>query len=96
MRLLTPIPESADSTQSSINIDRLISAPPPLITPSTTVHAADISMPVTSKILLSSSCPKVKIDRSFRIKFAGDQVEVPGGGVVERLQQVLPISTGLY
>ena len=46
-RVLSPIPESADAI--SINIARPNSAPP--ILPST-IHAADIAMPVTSKILL--------------------------------------------
>ncbi|KIK00558.1 hypothetical protein K443DRAFT_7603 [Laccaria amethystina LaAM-08-1] len=64
-RLHSPIPESAAGT--SINIARPSSALP---TPSSTIRAADIAMPVTS-----------------------DQVEVPGEGLVERLQQVLPIST---
>ena len=92
-RLLSPIPESADRT--SINIDRLISAPPPLIAPSATVHAADISMPVTSKILCHHPAPKWRLI-ALRIKFVGDQVEVLGGGAVERSQQVLPTSTGLH
>ena len=33
---------------------------------------------------------------AHQIKFAGDQVEVPGEGMVECLQQVLPVSTGLH
>ena len=42
-------PESADG--SSINIARPCSAPPTLITPSSTSGAADIAMPFTGKIL---------------------------------------------
>ena len=33
---------------------------------------------------------------THQIKFAGDQVEVPGEGVIEGLQQVLPACTGLH
>ena len=47
MRLLSPIPESADGT--SINMARP-GAPPTLITPSSTIRAANIAKPVTSKI----------------------------------------------
>ena len=42
-------PEAADD--SSINTVRHSSAPPTLITPSSIICAADIAMPVTSKIL---------------------------------------------
>ena len=42
-------PQSADD--SSINIVRHSSAPPTLIAPSSIICAADIAMPVTSKIL---------------------------------------------
>ena len=85
-------PESADG--SGINIARLSSAPPALITPSLMVRAADITMPVASTILSNLSAPK-RMLIAHQIKFAGDQVEVLGEGVVEYLRQVLPISTGL-
>ena len=91
-RLHSPIPASADG--SGINIARPSSALPALITPSSTIHA-DIAMPVTSKIFFDFPIPKWTL-MAHRIKFAGDQVEVPGEGVVEGLQQVLPISTGLH
>ena len=41
-------PESADG--STINIAHPSSAPPTLITPSSTIRAADIAMPTTGKI----------------------------------------------
>jgi len=44
---LSPIPESADGT--SINIARPSSALPTLINQSSTIHVANIAMPVTSK-----------------------------------------------
>ena len=53
-----------------------------------------MAMPVTSKILLDLPTLKWALI-AHQIKFAGDPVEVPGEGVVERSQQVLPISTGL-
>jgi len=56
MRLLSPIPESADGT--IINIAGRSSAPLTLITPSSTIRAADIAMPVTSKILSNLPAPK--------------------------------------
>jgi len=56
MRLLSPIPESADGT--IINIAGHSSAPLTLITPSSTIRATDIAMPVTSKILSNLPAPK--------------------------------------
>ena len=56
MRLHSPIPESADG--ASINIARPGSAPPTLITPSSTIRAADIAVPVTSKILYNLPAPR--------------------------------------
>ena len=82
-------PESADGT--SVNIPHSGSALPTLITPSSTIHVADIAMQVTSKILFNLSAPMF----THQIKFAGDQVEVTGQGVVEHSQQVLCI-TGLH
>ena len=55
-RLLFPIPESADG--SSINIARPSCALPILITPSSTICAVDIAMPVTSKMLFNLPAPK--------------------------------------
>ena len=52
-RLLTPVPESAGGT--SVNIARPSSAPPILVTQSSTILAGNIAMPVTSKILFSLS-----------------------------------------
>ena len=92
-RLLSSIPESADGT--SINIARLSSASPTLITPCSTIRATDIAMPVTSKILSNVPAQKWTLI-AHQIKFAGDQVQGPGEGVVEHSQQVLPISTGLH
>ena len=90
-RLLSPIPESAD--ESSLNFSHLSSAPSTFTTPSSTILAADIAMPVTSKIL--SNLPDQNwTSIAHRIKFAGDKVQVPQEGVVERSQEVLPISTG--
>ncbi|KIJ94775.1 hypothetical protein K443DRAFT_640771, partial [Laccaria amethystina LaAM-08-1] len=66
-RLLSPIPASAEGI--SIDIVRPSSAPPILITQSSTIRAANMAIPVT-----------------------GDQVDVSGDRVVERSQQVLPIS----
>ena len=86
---------SAAADGSSINIARPSSAPPTLITPSSTICAADIAMPVTSKILYNLPAPKWTLI-AHQIKFAGDQVEVTGQGVVECSQQVLCISTGLH
>ena len=91
-RLLSPIPESTYGTR--INIARS-SAPPILITQSSTIHAANIAMPVTSKIFFNLPAPKWTLIAHW-IKFAGDQVDVSGGGVVEHSQQILPISSGLH
>jgi hypothetical protein len=54
-----------------------------------------MAMPVTSEIVFNLPAPKRTLI-VHRIKFAGDQVEVTGQGVVERSQQVLPISGGLH
>ena len=86
------MPQSADI--ASNDLSRPSSDPPNLITPSSTIRAADMAMPVTSKILLDLPTLKWALI-AHQIKFAGDPVEVPGEGVVERSQQVLPISTGL-
>ena len=43
---------------SSINIAHPSSAPPTLIIPSSTIHATDIAMSVTSKILFNLHAPK--------------------------------------
>jgi hypothetical protein len=51
-------------------------------------------MPVTSKTPSNLSAPKLT-PIIHQIKFAGDQVQVPGEAEIERLQQVLPTSTGL-
>ena len=56
MRLHSPIPEFADG--ASINIARPGSATPTLITPSSTIRAADIAVPVTSKILYNLPAPR--------------------------------------
>ena len=80
---------------ASNDLVRPTSDPPILITPSSTIRAADIATPVTSKINFDIPAPKWKLIAHW-IKFAGDQVEVPEEGVVERSQQVLPISTGLH
>ena len=80
---------------SSIDLARLSFALPTLITPSSTIHAADIAMSVTSKIL--SNLPTWKWTLiAHQIKFAGDQVKVPEDGVIEHLQQALPTPTGLH
>ena len=89
MKLFSPIPESTDST--SINIARPSSAPPILIT----IRAADIAMPVGSKIPFNLPAPKGTLV-THRIKFVGDQVEVTGQGVIEHSQQVSCMSTGLH
>ena len=68
---------------------------PNLISPSSTIHAADIAMSVTSKKHFNLPAPKWTLI-AHQIKFAGDQVEVPGEVVIERLQQVLPTPTGLH
>ena len=49
-------PDSADG--SSINIARPSSAPPTSVTPSSTIRAADIAMPVNSKIPFNLPAPK--------------------------------------
>jgi hypothetical protein len=87
------MPQSADI--ASNDLARPSSDPPILITPSSTIRAADIAMPVTSKILSNLPAPKGTLI-THEIKFVGDYVEVPGEAVVEHLQQVLPISTGLH
>ena len=51
----------------SINIARPSSAPPTLITPSSTVCMADIAMPVTGKILVPASPDLLISDRSCRV-----------------------------
>ena len=56
MRLLSPISESADGT--SINMAHPGSALPTLITPSSTIRAADTSKSVTSKILSDLPAPR--------------------------------------
>ena len=55
-RSRSPMPQSADVT--SHDLARPISDPPTLITPSLTIHAADIALPVTSKILFNLPAPK--------------------------------------
>ena len=87
------MPQSVDI--ASNDLARYSSDPLILIPPSSTMHAADIAMPVTSKILFNLSAPKRTLI-THGIKFAGDQVEVTEEGVVERSQQVLPISTGSH
>ena len=52
-------------------------------------------MLVGSKIPFNLPAPKGTLI-THRIKFVGDQVEVTGQGVVERLQQVSCLSTGLH
>ena len=52
-------------------------------------------MPVGSKIPFNLPAPKGALV-AHRIEFIGDQVEVTGQGVVERLQQVSCLSTGLH
>jgi hypothetical protein len=52
-------------------------------------------MPVTSQIPSNLPAP-TSTSITHQIKFADDQVEVPGEGVIERLQQVLPTPTGLH
>ena len=79
---------------SSINLARLSFALPTLITPSSTIHAADIAMSVTSKILSNLPTRKWTLI-AHQIKFAGDLVGVAGEGMVKHLQQVLPIITGM-
>ena len=81
-RVFSPLPACADG--SSINIVRSISAPPILITPSSTIREPGIAMPVTSKRLFNLPVPKGTSITHY-IKFAG----VPGEGVIERSQQVL-------
>ena len=87
------MPQSADI--ASNDLARPSSDSPILITPSSTIRPADLAMPVTSKILFNLPAPKWTLI-AHQNKLAGDQAEVPGEGVVERLQQVLPISTGLH
>ena len=91
-RLLPPAPQSADC--ASINIARPSSAPPILLSPSSTIRTANIAMPVTSKMFFNLSAPKWTLTADW-VKFPGDQVHVSTGGMVERSQQALPISTGL-
>jgi hypothetical protein len=50
-RILSPMPSFADDI--SIYTAHPSSAPPALITPSSAIRAADIAMPVTSKILFN-------------------------------------------
>ena len=50
-RLPSPIPQSANVTSASLNIARPSSAPPILITPSSTIPVADMAMPITGKII---------------------------------------------
>jgi hypothetical protein len=88
----SPMPQS-DFTSNDLTRPR--SDPPILITPSSTIRAADIAMPVTSQIPSNLPAPK-STSITHQIKFAGDQVEVPGEGVIERLQQVSPTPTGLH
>ena len=90
-RLLSPLPEPANG----IIIARPSSGPSILITPSSTICAADIDMPVTSKIPFHLPAPRSTLI-IHQIEFPGDQVEVAEEGVVEHSQQVIPISTGLY
>jgi hypothetical protein len=52
-RLLSPIPEFMDD--NTLNMARPGSALLTLTTPSLAIHAADIAMPVTSKMLLNVS-----------------------------------------
>ena len=66
-RLLPPTPQSADC--ANINIARPSSAPPILMTPSSTIRAANIPMPA-SKMLLNLSVPKwtlTLIESNFQV-----------------------------
>jgi len=83
-------PDKYQPEFASINIACPSSALPTLIIPSSTICKADIAMPVTSKILFILPAPKWTQIIHW-IKFAGDQVEVTGKGVVEHSQQVLHI-----
>ena len=65
--LLPPTPQSADC--ANINIARPSSAPPILMTPSSTILAANIAMPA-SKMLLNFSVPKwtlTLIESNFQV-----------------------------
>ena len=92
MRLLSPIPEPADIT--SIHIARSTSVRLTVVTPSSTIRAADIDIPVTGKILFNLPAPK-RTSIVHQNKFAGDQVEILEG-VVECSQQVSLIFTGVH
>ncbi|KIJ95350.1 hypothetical protein K443DRAFT_683081, partial [Laccaria amethystina LaAM-08-1] len=78
---------------ASNDLARHRSDPPILMAPSSTIPAVDIAMPVTSQIPSNLPAP-TSTSITHQIKFADDQVEVPGEGVIERLQQVLPTPTG--
>ena len=93
IRSRSPMSQSVDI--ASNDLARPSSDPLILITPSSIMRAADIATPVTSKIFFNLLAPKWTLI-AHRIKFAGDQVEVPGEGVVEHSQQVLLVSTGLH
>ena len=71
------------------------SAPPILITLSSTISAVDIAMAVSSKLHFNLPSPTWALI-AHQIKFPGDQVDVSGGGVLDCSQQVLPISSGLH
>ena len=64
-RLLSPIPESADET--SLNFSHLSSAPSTFMTPSSTILAADIAMPVTSKILSNLPEHRLLIESNLQV-----------------------------
>ena len=84
-------PQSADI--ASNDLARPSSDPPILMTPSSTIHAVDIAMPVASKMPFNLSAPKW-ISITHQIKFAGDHGQVPGEGVIEWSQQVSPTPNG--
>ena len=92
-RSRSPIRHSTDITGN--DLVRPSCNPPIMVTPSSTIRAADIAMPATSKIIFNVPGPKWTLIAHW-IKFAGDQVVVPQEGMVERSQEVLPISTGLH
>ena len=92
-RSRSPIRHSTDITSN--DLVRPSSNPPILVTPCSTIRAADIATPATSKIIFNVSAPKWTLLAHW-IKFAGDQVVVPRERMVEHSKQVLPMSTGLH
>ena len=78
-----------------ININLSPSAAPPiLLTPSSGISDVDIAMAVSGKIHFNLPSPNWALI-AHQIKFPGDQADVSGDRVLDHLQQVLPISSGL-